>query len=83
MNKDENLENWLNKGQELTFPPDPDDTRQNVTATWIQEAIEKMERVKSIHQPSLNSTSALHPVPLCEGCGENYPCTTVKALSEG
>ena len=38
-----------------------------------------VERVRALHQPEANSTSALFPTPLC-GCGDAHPCATRRAL---
>lgn len=38
-----------------------------------------VERVRALHQPEVNSTSALFPTPLC-GCGDAHPCDTIRAL---
>lgn len=38
-----------------------------------------VERVRALHQPEVNSTSALFPTPLC-GCGDAHPCATIRAL---
>lgn len=38
-----------------------------------------VERVRALHQPEVNSTSALFPTPLC-GCGDAHPCATIRAI---
>lgn len=37
--------------------------------------------VLDLHKPSPNSTSALYPNPPCSGCGNDYPCPTVTAIT--
>ena len=39
----------------------------------------KLDAVRALHQPEVNSTSALFPTPLC-GCGDAHPCATIRAL---
>lgn len=36
-------------------------------------------KVRAVHQPRVNSTSALWPKPLCT-CNSTYPCATIAAL---
>ena len=53
------------------------------TVLALIDRIEKLEatiqQVRDLHEPEVNSVSALYPDPQCT-CGENYPCPTVLAL---
>lgn len=42
-------------------------------------ALAALDRVRELHTPVPNSTSALHPAPLCS-CGGQWPCPTIRAL---
>ncbi|OHU29058.1 hypothetical protein [Mycobacteroides chelonae] len=41
-----------------------------------------LNAVREIHRPLENSISALYPQPQCDGCGEDSPCATIRALDE-
>lgn len=44
-----------------------------------EKAEHALQRVRELHQPRMNSMSALYPEPLCS-CQSLYPCLTIKAL---
>ncbi|MBY4381850.1 hypothetical protein HQO24_10370 [Rhodococcus fascians] len=45
----------------------------------VRERDDTIARVRALHQPRVNSTSALYPKPLC-ACSYEYPCATIAAL---
>lgn len=45
----------------------------------VRERDNTIARVRGLHQPRVNSTSALYPKPLCT-CNSTYPCATIAAL---
>ena len=45
----------------------------------VPALLDALQAVRELHKPRPNSTSALHPTPLCS-CGTEYPCPTIQAL---
>ncbi|WP_032384685.1 hypothetical protein [Rhodococcoides fascians] len=45
----------------------------------LRERDNTIAKVRELHQPRVNSTSALYPKPLCS-CNSTYPCDTIAAL---
>ena len=82
---------WDLTGGQLSKPTYPVDTMVSAIEEHLGEYYEsdaqaerdalaaKVERVRALHQPEVNSTSALFPTPLC-GCGDAHPCATIRAL---
>ena len=48
----------------------------------VPALLDALQAVRKLHKPRPNSTSALHPTPLCS-CGTPYPCPTIQAIEGG
>lgn len=58
-----------------------DEYRDGTTIVKLTEAERALQRVRELHQPRMNSMSALYPEPLCS-CQSLYPCATIRALED-